>query len=70
VIYELTPLGAARREVSEETSHTTDGVRTSTAPIIIYLTLKKNPTIKQNIIKKTFLKNLSSYGAALCGFNS
>lgn len=56
VIYEFVPLGAAIREVSKEISHTTDWIRTSTTLIIIYLTLGKNPTVKQNNKKKS-LKN-------------
>lgn len=56
VIYECTPLATAIREVSEEISHTTDCVRTTTTLIIIYLTLEKNPTVKQNNKKKS-LKN-------------
>lgn len=52
VIYQLTPLGAARKEASEETCHTTLWVRTHSTLIIIYLTLKKNPIVKQNITEK------------------
>lgn len=56
VIYEFAPLGAAIREVSKEISHTTNWIRTSPTLIIIYLTLGKNPTVKQNNNKKKALK--------------
>lgn len=46
MIYELTPLGAARRGASEETPHTTHWVRTYSTLIIIYLTLKKKSSCK------------------------